>query len=232
MARKKDITVSARMFHAAMVCVSTEDVRYYINGVHIEPHPDKGAVLVATDGHRMLVCHDEDARCDRSVIVRVQGKEGRALSEALARASRAEDVRLTVDEAGVVTVPGGFRATENTLIDGTFPEWPKVVRPIRAGLRTKAVAHAAFNPRYMASFARVAERLDPADGSPSIRIVSTDEGTAALVLFGGQPAVFGLLMPMRVEVGTALPAFMRPILSALPRERKPKAETPARKGKR
>ena len=39
------------------------DIRYYLNAIHIEPHPDGGAILVATNGHMMMVIRDIEAVC-------------------------------------------------------------------------------------------------------------------------------------------------------------------------
>ena len=38
------------------------DARYYLEGIYIEPHEADGAYLVATDGHRLCVIHDESAQ--------------------------------------------------------------------------------------------------------------------------------------------------------------------------
>jgi len=39
------------------------DIRYYLNAMHIEPHPGGGAILVATNGHMMMVIRDIEAVC-------------------------------------------------------------------------------------------------------------------------------------------------------------------------
>ena len=36
---------------------STEQTRYYLCGVFIEP-ADEGVTMTATDGHRLVTCHD------------------------------------------------------------------------------------------------------------------------------------------------------------------------------
>jgi DNA polymerase III sliding clamp (beta) subunit (PCNA family) len=63
--------VNADLFRIVYSCVSTEETRYYLNGVHVEPHPVKGAILVATDGHRMLIAHDKDGSCSGPIIVQM-----------------------------------------------------------------------------------------------------------------------------------------------------------------
>src|SRR5450759_523711 len=58
-------------FRAANECRSTEETRYYLNGVYIAPHPDKGVILTATDGHRLISLHDEAGKCSAAKIVNI-----------------------------------------------------------------------------------------------------------------------------------------------------------------
>lgn len=43
------------------------DVRYFLNGFHVKPHPEKGVILTATDGHCLINIHDEDGFSDGEV---------------------------------------------------------------------------------------------------------------------------------------------------------------------
>lgn len=45
-----------------------QDVRYYLNGFHVKPHPEKGVILTATDGHCLVTIHDEDGFSDGEYI--------------------------------------------------------------------------------------------------------------------------------------------------------------------
>ncbi|MCT8874169.1 beta clamp domain-containing protein [Shewanella xiamenensis] len=45
-----------------------QDVRYYLNGFHVKPHPEKGVILTATDGHCLVTIHDEDGFTDGDYI--------------------------------------------------------------------------------------------------------------------------------------------------------------------
>lgn len=49
---------------AASLFVSKEETRYYLNGVLIEPAPQGGVFLVATDGHRLVCFHDPEGMTD------------------------------------------------------------------------------------------------------------------------------------------------------------------------
>ena len=64
------IDVNAMLFKAARECQSSEETRYYLGGVYVQPHPERGALLVATDGHRLIAIHDETGICEKPAIVR------------------------------------------------------------------------------------------------------------------------------------------------------------------
>ena len=48
-----------------------QDVRYYLNGFHVKPHPEKGVILTATDGHCLVTIHDEDGFSDGEYIYQI-----------------------------------------------------------------------------------------------------------------------------------------------------------------
>ncbi|MEL4294073.1 hypothetical protein [Shewanella xiamenensis] len=45
-----------------------DDPRYYLKGFHVKPHPEKGVILTATDGHCLVTIHDEDGFSDGDYI--------------------------------------------------------------------------------------------------------------------------------------------------------------------
>src|SRR5690554_1106144 len=67
--------VDASLFRVAAMFQSTEETRYYLNGVHIEQHQDEGVFLVATDGHRLLVAHDVSGKIDGGTAIVHLGKD-------------------------------------------------------------------------------------------------------------------------------------------------------------
>ena len=54
----------ARLLLAAGSCAAVDDVRYYLNGVRICPAPLGGVVIQGSDGHRMCIAYDIDAKVD------------------------------------------------------------------------------------------------------------------------------------------------------------------------
>ncbi|HBF32695.1 DNA polymerase III subunit beta [Rhizobium sp.] len=118
-------TVSASALKAALTAVSfaisTEETRYYLNGVYIHPGTD-GALLVATDGHRLAkrwLRIDGDAP-DGIILPR---KTVRVLLSHLAKDG---DVTLEADNSKVAITMPGLRLVSK-LIDGTFPDYTRVI---------------------------------------------------------------------------------------------------------
>ncbi len=97
--------------------ISTEETRYYLNGVCLD-----GRVAVATDGHR-LTCHptgtDLPAFFERPIIPRKVVALMRGLPAA-------KSVRIATDRPAMVADFDGARLVSK-LIDGTFPDWRRVV---------------------------------------------------------------------------------------------------------
>jgi DNA polymerase-3 subunit beta len=66
---KQILNVNALLFHcAATYAASTEETRYYLNGVFCEPHEDGGVILTATDGHRLLSFRDPVGWIDEAYL--------------------------------------------------------------------------------------------------------------------------------------------------------------------
>jgi hypothetical protein len=209
------INVDANLFRAAAVCQSDEEVRYYINGVYVTRHPQGGAVLVSTDGHRLFVALDQNGRVGAAKIIRL-GSQG--LKACVAR--KGDDVRrLVIDKAGNAEIVNVWKSEKSTFVDGTYPDWRKVV-PVQKWKN----APASFNGKYLGSFGRIAAMLT--EDSTSIRVLTGSDGSSpALVLFPYFDAAFGILMPMRSPEPEGLPAWMRPVMNRA----KPKANVPPKK---
>lgn len=95
--------VSADLFRRAWFALSTEETRYYLNGVFVEPCPEGGALLTATDGHCLLSFRDPRGVVQGSGIVCINANMRREL-----KATRSDlfGVRSAFSER-VVLVKGG-----------------------------------------------------------------------------------------------------------------------------
>lgn len=49
--------------------MAVKDVRFYLNGFHVKPHPDEGVILTATDGHRLVTIYDKNGQSDGEYIL-------------------------------------------------------------------------------------------------------------------------------------------------------------------
>jgi len=126
--------------------ISQEDFRYYLNGFAIEPHPNKGVVIVATDGHKLGAFHDESGACDSKMI----GAPPQSL------ASRRVSVRIWATKIQATALAMVASCAETpiirlvNLLDAPIPheggfgigasDWPELkpwLRPRRAAAQTR-----------------------------------------------------------------------------------------------
>ncbi len=125
-------TVAARdlrsLIDRARFAISTEETRYYLNGIYLHPTENEGvAVLraVATDGHRLarveIPLPDGAAGMPGVIVPRKTVAEVRKLLD-----DASDDVQVTVSETKIRFALGPVELTSK-LIDGTFPEYQRVI---------------------------------------------------------------------------------------------------------
>lgn len=173
-AHPNSIAVPTAMLKAALVCASTEQARYYLNGVYVDP---KG-FLVSTDGHRLF--------CGKIDISDAPPFDGWILPrDAIKRA-------LAGHKADLIAIsPAHVGDLACRSVDGSFPDWRRVVPTELTG------ETAQFNPAYVADMGKIGEILF-GRGKPvlSAQIHHNGEGPAG-VTFGSCEDAFAVLMPIR-----------------------------------
>lgn len=117
-----------RLFEKSKFAISTEETRYYLNGVylHVADSPD-GRVLrcVATDGHRL-------ARVDAALPEGASGMPGVIVPRKTVNELRklleddTADIALSVSETKVRFATADIALTSK-VIDGTFPDYSRVI---------------------------------------------------------------------------------------------------------
>lgn len=121
-----DFIFRADYFQAVAQCISSDETRYYLQGVYIEPHPSgTGVLMVATNGHIMAVIHDPEGHADKPAILTTNFKSADFKSKRNESAPRV--IHLTGD-TGEIKCNGervGVMPIEK--IDGTFPAWRRVL---------------------------------------------------------------------------------------------------------
>ena len=210
------IRVNANLFRMVYTAVSKEETRYYLNGVKIEAHPEKGALLIATDGHRMVVAHDEAGVCEGEAIVAIPAfvraqcrnakmfKPFRVLEIDPER--RTASLReVTPEEKGRPEKTEDIVTAYGVIIDGAFPDWRRVVPA--GGPSTGE--YAAFNPRLMKEIAALGEDIKRTMNTSEFAMkIECRSSTDPVVIRFGQAPVFGVLMPMRHAISGWVPPFM------------------------
>lgn len=209
MTPSSDISFAVSAAKAAVVMnfVSNEETRYYLNGILIEPNPNGGVTLVATDGHRLVAAHDPQGHADQSYIVALSKDclgQIRKLAKTVSRTAKdknTDDLKLVAKVTGnasgqiVATLynaklQAAAAITTASVIDGSFPDWRRVV-PQR---REEASAATGWNPKYLADFSAV---------SAAITIFGGGRSEPALIDFG-RPDFLGVIMPFPTSAPACL----------------------------
>lgn len=206
--------VNLRLLKAMSVFGSKEAPRYYLQGVNIEIRPDH-LLLVATDGHRMMIAKqqaDSDGASEwgRSLIVPTAACAPFKLTH---RDLRDNPFAVLVIDTEALTATFRFNDSLSTtvkLIDGTFPDWRRVL-PAVQDMKFGEVDQ--YNWHHVASFQKFAEDLQisrpylrPHGGGPAAVLYQTSASDKF--------EAFGVLMPMRgtePPFPTWLPPYAPPL---------------------
>lgn len=173
------LNVPADTLRAALIAASTEQVRYYLNGVYVDP---KG-YLVSTDGHRLF--------CAKLDLTDVPPFDGWIMSrEALKRA-------LTGYKAQTINIcPNRIGDIACSPVDGNYPDWRRVVPNADLSGET-----AQFNASYIADLAKMGALMIGKKGKDSgmtYYLHHNGNGPAG-VTFPGCEDAFAVLMPYRTK---------------------------------
>lgn len=167
------------LLKAALLCASTEQTRYYLCGVHLST----SGHMVTTDGHRMFVARLND-KPTADVIIPL----GDAQAALKLAGARCQEIDVTAEKIGQIAY---------TAVDGTFPDWRRVV-PTGEETHTEpddAPAHVHFNHAYIGDLAKMGKALGDAS-----MLHPTSASNPCLVTFGDRADCFAVLMPVRRTV--------------------------------
>jgi DNA polymerase-3 subunit beta len=184
------VTLNIRALRAVLVAVSTEETRYYLNGINLEFTPD-GVVMAATDGHRMIVLrqpYGEHAATAAHASVIVPRD---LVAKLKVKLRTLDETTLTIGDDGKLTFEHAGESYGGSRVDGTFPDYRRVVPQDLTG------EAAQYDPIYLADFAKARKELG-GDRTTS-PIVRYNGGSPAVVDFsyGTGFQAIGVLMPIR-----------------------------------
>ena len=171
-------SINCDMYKIAVEISAKKDNRTYLCSVHVERHPEGGIVIVATDGHRMIVMYDEHGSLEgaREVNLPQVRKLGK-LKPGQQIQFNGENISCGTKEAC-------------KLVEGFYPDW-------REFLFAGEVIHNYpyyFDPGLLAGFDKVCSAYGR--GFNTVRLVSTNCGKMQLgyLFFDTLPAL-GVVMP-------------------------------------
>ncbi|MBB2819032.1 UNVERIFIED_ORG: DNA polymerase-3 subunit beta [Rhizobium esperanzae] len=189
----------AALFAPVAFAISTEEVRYYLNGIFLHSTED-GAVAVATDGHRLARNSTGSLGAFAGVIV----------PRKTVSLTPKGKVTVSVSETKIKIVSPELTLVSK-LIDGTFPDYQRVIPTSNENVVSvdrDAILKASDRVSTISSERGKAVRLTIAPGSIKLAVRNPDHGDAedeVVAEYSGEP----------IEIGFNA-AYLRDILSVLP----------------
>lgn len=171
-----------RLIEKTQFAISTEETRYYLNGIYLHTIDVMGHTMlraVATDGHRL-------ARVEADAPQGSAGMPGiivprKAVSEILKLVETGVDTVAIEVSASKIRLTFGEVVLTSKLIDGTFPDYQRVIPTANDKLLTveKADFVAAVDRVSTISSERTrAVKLAVADGKLTLSVTNPDSGSA------------------------------------------------------
>jgi hypothetical protein len=182
------IRVEAARVAMAIPFRATSDIRYYLNGIAIQPEVSGGANVLASDGHTAICVHDVGGRADRATILPLNKQQLPFLKKGGHVLVNDEGRAWITDADGVV-----LWISPTTEIEGKFPDIRSVVGPFDSYAPGLV---GSFNPQLIDRIRKVYSGRAKYKGVRFFHRESS-EGTAALCALGRDG--FVLVMPMRDE---------------------------------
>jgi DNA polymerase-3 subunit beta len=188
----------AAIIAATQFAISTEETRYYLNGIHLhQTGPDGGSHLtaVATDGHRLARIHVDLPAGAAGMPPIIIPRKAVAEIARLVDKSKA-DVAVALSSTKIRLELDGFTFTSK-LIDGTFPDYQRVIptgNDKRATIDAKDLAGAAERVATISGERGRAVRLSLGDGKLVLAVSNPDAGEAREELdcdYDGPPIEIG-----------------------------------------
>lgn len=141
--------------------------KYGIEHIRVEPHPVKGALVIATNGHILGIWHDEWGQCAQPILIRydetldaVCGMMDNEWESAPFRCMQINDDDTVTMMGGLVGDDSSYRPGDpvaifhSLIVEAQFPTWRKV-------LPAAETPRMDINPRYVDLLGRLSEKDYP-----------------------------------------------------------------------
>lgn len=189
-----------RLLHLCRHCISTEETRYYLNGVYLCAAEGSNTLrAIATDGHRLARIDSETVVSEAPSVILHTKLIDLLLKIAKPKGNRL--FRLYVGELWVCILTDGIEIVSR-VIDGTFPDYTRVI-PAEDGTLSASLSKASINRM---------RQLMVSIGASDQSGVSLDCDTGTICArSSGQDEV---KMPLQVSSGTGQIGFSMAYLAA------------------
>lgn len=192
------ITLPVTYFTAALTHMAKQDVRFYLNGVHVI-----GSRIEATDGHRLMVANYtkevtvEDSDIDFIIpreaveLLLKQLSPSQKKNAAVSITQDGDNYQISpVDDGETTKAITGFKP-----LDGTFPNVDRII-PANSNLNVGDKLPVSFNWDYVADVQKAAVLFT---GTKGVRVVMNcqDDTSSALFTVDGHDEIFFVVMPLR-----------------------------------
>lgn len=206
---KSTVTLPLKYLRAMQHFVSSEETRYYLHGIFIDPAPTPH--LVATDGKILGVLHaGENIRAEGPPLIWKVGPMLKAITAAkldrFAYRHILPWVTLTHDEAGTrAEIMGagelidsiqdgpGKPCSPPEVIDGTFPDWSRI---LKAEIPESAANRLCVDPELTLRVKKAYETIFSAARSPELVVTDGAESPLYFHHQFGAETIFGAVMPI------------------------------------
>lgn len=194
-------TVSTEILTLVAPFRAENDVRYYLNSIHVRPRPGGGTFVEASDGHVLMVAHDESGHAEQPVCISIQPGD-------LAIARRAKCLQLhatgdaqMVDEEGMAI----WKSPTSRIVSAhSYPNFAKALPPaedLQEGIS------GCYNPRLLSRAIIGSRRPERVSRYNRIQFFRSKTNADHPLVFVVDGKHFGAVMPMRPLEHNALSLF-------------------------
>jgi DNA polymerase-3 subunit beta len=206
-----DSTALGALIESTQFAISTEETRYYLNGIFLHTHEEGGKLMlraVATDGHRL-------ARAEIEAPAGSEGMPGiiiprKTVSE-LQKLVDDPDVAVTIELSDTkIRFTIGSVILTSKLIDGTFPDYERVIptgNDKKLVIDRQSFAAAVDRVSTISSERGRAVKMSIADGQVTLTVNNPDSGSATEELaadYGSDPIDIGFNAKYLLDVAGQL----------------------------
>lgn len=191
------------------------DVRYFLNGFHVKPHPEKGVILTATDGHCLVTIHDEDGFSDGDYIYPISKELLKAankkhlpsiqnifINDGVAMLTSICEIVDTFTSFEALGIEERKRITHIEFInpiDGPYPDAGKVFKSLLSDENKKPVSTFGMNVELLGRLKNL--KVSIKKGA----VLRIYEGQALTAVMGLKKEIVAMIMPMTLDESECVP---------------------------